>query len=109
MGVEPMTIGGFGAAVITAVIAWWRDMRRQGDTSLDLASNIAINLAERLQGEALNYKQELDALRAEFAAHKAKAEQEFVLISARMKKCEEDRALLLEMARDAGKDITPFN
>lgn len=103
-----MTVGGFGAAVITAVIAWWRDMKRQGDTSLDLASNIALNLADRLQGEALTYKTELHDLRAEFQAHKEQAEEKFVLISARMRKCEEDRALLLEMAREAGKDITAF-
>lgn len=109
MGVEPLTAGGFAAAVITAVIAWWRDMKRQGDTSLDLASNIALNLADRLQGEALTYKQELHDLRAEFQAYRHKADAEFVLISERMKKCEEDRALLLEMAQDAGKDTSSFN
>lgn len=109
MAIEPLTAGGFGAAVITAVIAWWRDMKRQGDTSLDLASNIAINLADRLQGEALVYKRELDDLRADFQAYRSKADREFVLISERMKKCEEDRALLLEMAAEAGKDTSSFN
>ena len=105
---DPLTGVGFATAALTAIVAWWRDRSRQEDTKLDLASTIALNLAERLEGEALTYKTELDTLRGEFESHRAKQSAEFEGIYARMRKCEEDRALLLEMAREAGKDTSRF-
>ena len=106
--IDPLTGAGFATATLTAFVAWWRDKAHSKDTKLDLASTIALNLADRLQGEALTYKRELEDLRDEFEAHRAKQRAEFEDIYDRMKKCESDRALLLDMAKDAGKDITPF-
>ena len=106
--IDPLTGVGFATAALTAIVAWWRDRSRQEDTKLDLASTIALNLAGRLEGEALTYKTELDGLRQEFEAHRSKQKSELEGIYARMRKCEEDRALLLEMAREAGKDTSRF-
>ena len=56
----------------------------------------------------MTYKNELDVLREEFESHRTRQRSELEEIYARMAKCESDRALLLEMAREAGKDTTAF-
>lgn len=106
LAVEPLTFAGAGASVLTAALVYWREARKQGDTKLDLASGIALNLADRLNTEARQAKDDLQELREEFDAFKARATEEHAIIRERMNKCEADRAILLELAKDAGKDTS---
>ena len=106
MAAEPLTLAGLGVSALTGVLVWWRETRKQGDTKLDLASGIALGLADRLNTEARQAKDDLHELRLEFDAFKSRSEAEYGIMQLRMRKCEEDRAILMELAHDAGKDTS---
>jgi hypothetical protein len=106
LGAEPITATGFILAAIAALAAWWRESRKQGDDKLDMASSIALSLADRLNTEARQAREDSATLRGEFEAHKAKAEAEYGVLRVRMRKCEEDREVLFQLAHKAGVDTS---
>lgn len=106
MPADPVAFSGFILAAIAALTAWWRESRKQGDDRLDMASSIALSLADRLNLDATHAREDLDQLRTEFTEFKARAEAEHGVLKIRMKKCEEDRAILFQLAKTAGVDTS---